>query len=138
MKTIINAIASSKFITEEKSEALIKKITTLAGSNKARNLKRNVVVDGRGKIENKQIFYIIDTINEAINQHKKLCYMIITKLKQEVPFSYFLLTILQIDYENLCFVGTHLQYLIMFFHLKFELITAYQQAYYQHQTHKEC
>lgn len=74
LKTIIDAIASSKFITEEKSEALIKKITTLAGSNKARNLKRNVVVDGRGKIENKQIFYIIDTINEAINQHKKISF----------------------------------------------------------------
>lgn len=74
LKTIIDAIASSKFITEEKSEALIKKITTLAGNNKARNLKRNVVVDGRGKIENKQIFYIIDTINEAINQHKKISF----------------------------------------------------------------
>ncbi|MFQ9052909.1 MAG: WYL domain-containing protein [Oscillospiraceae bacterium] len=31
-----------------------------------------MVVDGRGKLENKQIFYIIDTINEAINRHKKI------------------------------------------------------------------
>ena len=35
-----------------------------------------MVVDGRGKLENKQIFYIIDTINEAINEainwHKKI------------------------------------------------------------------
>lgn len=74
LKTIIDAVASSKFITEEKSEALIEKITTLAGSNKARDLKRNVVVDGRGKIENKQIFYIIDTINEAINRRKKISF----------------------------------------------------------------
>ena len=29
-------------------------------------------MDGRGKLENKQIFYIIDTINEAINRHKKI------------------------------------------------------------------
>ena len=55
LKTIIDAIASSKFIAEEKSDALIKKVTTLAGTNRARELKRNVVVDGRGKIENKQI-----------------------------------------------------------------------------------
>ncbi len=74
LKTIIDAIASSKFITEEKSDALIKKVTTLAGSNRARELKRNVVVDGRGKIENKQIFYIIDTINVAINQRKKISF----------------------------------------------------------------
>jgi len=72
LKTIIDAIASSKFIAEEKSAALIKKITALAGNNKARELKRNVVVDGRGKIENKQIFYIIDAINDAINQRKKI------------------------------------------------------------------
>lgn len=72
LKTIIDAIASSKFITEEKSDNLIKKVTALAGINKARDLKRNVVVDGREKIENKQIFYIIDTINEAINQRKKI------------------------------------------------------------------
>ena len=71
-KTMIDAIASSKFIPEEKSDALIKKVTALAGIYKARDLKRNVVVDGRGKLENKQIFYIIDTINEAINQHKKI------------------------------------------------------------------
>lgn len=74
LKTIIDAIASSKFITEEKSDALIKKVTTLAGANRARELKRNVVVDGRGKIENKQIFYIIDTINEAINQRRKISF----------------------------------------------------------------
>lgn len=72
LKTIIDAIASSKFITEEKSDNLIKKVTALAGINKSRELKRNVVVDGRGKIENKQIFYIIDTINDAINQRKKI------------------------------------------------------------------
>lgn len=72
LKTIIDAIASSKFLTEEKSNNLIKKVTSLAGINKARDLKRNVVVDGRGKIGNKQIFYIIDTINDAINQRKKI------------------------------------------------------------------
>lgn len=72
LKTMIDAIASSKFIPEEKSDALIKKVTALAGIYKAQDLKRNVAVDGRGKLENKQIFYIIDTINEAINQHKKI------------------------------------------------------------------
>lgn len=53
---------------------LIKKLTSLAGSHKARELKRNVIVDGRGKIENKQILYIIDAINDAINQRKKISF----------------------------------------------------------------
>lgn len=69
-----NAVASSKFIAEGKSNELIKKLTSLAGSHKARELKRNVIVDGRGKIENKQILYIIDAINDAINQRKKISF----------------------------------------------------------------
>ncbi len=72
LKIIIDAIASSKFITEEKSDNLIKKVTFLAGINKSSDLKRNVFVEGRGKIENKQIFCIIDTIHDAINQRKKI------------------------------------------------------------------
>lgn len=74
LKTIIDAIASSKFITEQKSGELIKKVTALAGANKARALKRNVIVDGRRKLENEHIFYIIDTINDAINQRKKISF----------------------------------------------------------------
>ena len=68
LKTIIDAIA------EGKSNELIKKLTSLAGSHKARELKRNVIVDGRGKIENKQILYIIDAINDAINKRKKISF----------------------------------------------------------------
>lgn len=72
LKTMTDAIASSIFISEEKSDALIKKITALASINKTRALKRNMVVDGRDKLENEQIFYIIDTTSEAINQRKKI------------------------------------------------------------------
>lgn len=72
LKMMIDAIASSKFIAEGKSDALINKLTALAGSNKARELKRNVVVTDRGKHNNPQIYYIIDTINDAINQHRKI------------------------------------------------------------------
>ena len=72
IKTILDAIASSKFITESSSNELIMKIITLAGANKAPDLKRNVVVDGRRKIENKEIFKIVDTVNEAINHRKKI------------------------------------------------------------------
>ena len=77
LKLMIDAIASSKFISEDKSDALISKLTTLAGSNKARELKRNVVVDGRVKHDNQQIYYIIDAINDAINQHKKIKFQMV-------------------------------------------------------------
>ncbi len=74
LKMIIDAIGSAKFIPEDKSEELIRKVTALAGNNKAKSLKRNVVVDGRVKIDNHLILYITDKINEAINAHKKISF----------------------------------------------------------------
>ena len=35
-------------------------------------LKRNLVVDGRNKLENEQILMIVDAINDAINQRRKI------------------------------------------------------------------
>ena len=72
LKLLIDAVESSKFITSTKSEQLVSKLTAMAGVNKARDLKRNLVVDGRYKLENEKIFYIVDAINNAINQKKKV------------------------------------------------------------------
>lgn len=72
LKTIIDAIASAKFIPEDKSDDLIRKVTSLASVNKAQAMKRNVVVDGRIKLDNRQIYYITDAINDAINRRKKI------------------------------------------------------------------
>ncbi len=77
LKAIIDAIASAKFIPEDKSEKLIKKITALAGPGKAGSLKRNVAVDGRVKTENKLIFYITDVINDAINMKRKISFQMV-------------------------------------------------------------
>ena len=63
---------SSKFITKAKSDQLVAKLTELAGKYKARELKRNMVVDGRIKLGNEQIYLIVDAINEAINAKKKI------------------------------------------------------------------
>ena len=70
----IDAVESSKFITKSKSELLVSKLVSLAGVNKAREMKRNLAVDGRYKPENERIYYIVDAINDAINQRKKICF----------------------------------------------------------------
>lgn len=72
LKLLIDAVQSSKFITKTKSDQLVSKLTSLASINKAIELKRNLVVDGRIKSENEQIYYIIDSINDAINNKKKI------------------------------------------------------------------
>ena len=72
LKLLIDAVESSKFITKAKSDQLVAKITNLAGVHKAEELKRNLTVDGRIKQENELIYHIVDAINEAINQKKKI------------------------------------------------------------------
>ena len=72
LKLLIDAVQSAKFMTKAKSDQLVTKLTALAGVNKARELKRNLVVDGRNKLENEQILVIVDTINDAINQRRKI------------------------------------------------------------------
>ena len=72
LKLLIDAVQSAKFMTKAKSDQLVTKLTALAGVNKARELKRNLVVDGRNKLENEHILMIVDAINDAINQRRKI------------------------------------------------------------------
>lgn len=72
LKLLIDAVQSAKFITKAKSDQLVAKLTALTSVNKARELKRNLVVDGRYKMENEQVLAIVDVINDAINRRRKI------------------------------------------------------------------
>lgn len=72
LKLIIDAVESAKFISKKRSTQLVEKVTSLAGLNKAEELKRNISVERRIKSENEHTIYIIDAINEAINQGKQI------------------------------------------------------------------
>ena len=47
LKILIDAVESSKFITEKKSRALVEKLTMLTSDTNAAGLKRNVHTSGR-------------------------------------------------------------------------------------------
>ncbi len=72
LKLLIDAVLSSKVISKAKADQLIEKLMKLAGPYEARKLKRNLVTDGRAKTDNEQTFLIIDAINRAINENKKI------------------------------------------------------------------
>lgn len=74
LKLLIDAVESSKFITEGKSKELVGKLIALASENKAFELKRNLCIEGRIKPSNEQIYYIVDALNDAINQGKKVSF----------------------------------------------------------------
>lgn len=74
LKLLIDAVESAKFITARKSKALVAKLSSLAGDFGAEKLKRNVCCEERIKSDNERIYIIVDTINEAINEGKKISF----------------------------------------------------------------
>lgn len=72
LKLLVDAIQSSKFITERKSADLIKKLEGLVSVHEARQLQRQVYVSGRTKTINENIYYNIDTIHNAIGNNRKI------------------------------------------------------------------
>ena len=74
LKLLIDAVQSSKFITEKKSRVLIEKLTTLTSRTRADELKRSVHISGRVKSDNEKGYYIVDVLNEAINAGVKITF----------------------------------------------------------------
>lgn len=74
LKLLVDAIQSSKFITQKKSEELIKKLESLCSSYEAGALSRQVYVHGRIKTMNESIYLGIDSIHTAISMNKKISF----------------------------------------------------------------
>lgn len=74
LKLLIDAVESSRFITAKKSESLIRKIHTLTSQGQVSKLRRNNYVVDRIKPDNEQIYYIVDTINDTINEGKQISF----------------------------------------------------------------
>lgn len=89
LKALIDATESARFITKEKSDALVKKLASLSSLNNATALTRNIDVENRIKAENEKIYYIIDALNEAINRKKKVSFQYFTyNVKKQKKLKY--------------------------------------------------
>lgn len=69
---IIDAIASSKFITVKKSKDLIRKLEDMVSIYDKKLLERDVYVSGRVRNMNESIFYTIDAIQNAIVNNNRI------------------------------------------------------------------
>ena len=74
LKLLIDAVNSSRFITDKKSRVLGEKLTNLASINQQKELIRHVYAANRIKNTNEEIYYTVDRINEAINLGKKISF----------------------------------------------------------------
>lgn len=72
LKLLVDSVQSSKFITEKKSKALIKKLESLVSRYDAVKLQRQVLISGRIKTMNESIYYNVDRIHDALNFNKKI------------------------------------------------------------------
>ena len=72
LKLLVDAIQSSKFITERKTNALIKKLEKLVSRYEGMKLQRQVYVSGRIKTMNESIYYTVDAIHNAISENRKI------------------------------------------------------------------
>lgn len=72
LKLLVDAVQSSRFITEKKSRELIKKVESLASDFDAKTLQRQVYISDRIKTVNENIYYNIDTLHNAISNGKQI------------------------------------------------------------------
>ena len=74
---LIDAVQSSKFLTERKSNQLVKSLKELTSDRERKMLDKRVHVQGRIKNQTESVFRNVDTIHEAL------------QLKRKIEFLYF-------------------------------------------------
>ena len=74
LKLLIDAVQSSRFLTEKKSRELIEKLCRECNVYDAQLMRRDVVVSGRVKSMNETIYYNVDAIQEAIGQNRQITF----------------------------------------------------------------
>lgn len=75
VKLLIDAVQSSKFISAHKSQELISKLMALTSKANADKLKSNLHITDRVKSDNEKGYYIVEAINDAINDGKRISFL---------------------------------------------------------------
>ena len=74
LKLLIDAVQSSRFLTEKKSHELIEKLCNQCSVYDAKLMRRDVLVSGRVKSMNESIYYNVDSIQEAIAEGRQITF----------------------------------------------------------------
>lgn len=72
LKLLVDAVAASKFITENKARGLLAKLEGLCSVHEGRHLRRQVVVSDRVKQNDGHIYYTIDEIYQCIDANHRM------------------------------------------------------------------
>ena len=78
LKLLVDAVQSSRFITEKKSLELIGKLEKLVSRHQASELHHQVWVRGRVKTMNESIYYNVDSIHSAMEADRDISFRYFT------------------------------------------------------------
>ena len=87
LKLIIDAVQAARFISPHKTEAIVEKLTQMAGPSDREELHRRLFVQGKAKTTNEAVLYTIDLLHTAIRQRQavEFQYLEYTSQKEKVP-----------------------------------------------------
>lgn len=74
LRILIDAVSSSQFITERKSNELIRKLANLGGQISEPYLQPGVFVSSKIKTKSNQLLYVVQQIEEGIRLRKKISF----------------------------------------------------------------
>lgn len=77
LKLLVDAVQSSRFISDKKSREIIDKLKGLTSDAHGDQLDRKVLTVDSFKRDNKSVLYSIDAINEAIRDKKKISFLMV-------------------------------------------------------------
>ena len=72
---LVDAVQSSRFLTQRKSDALVEGVKRLASKRQRALLDKRVHVGGRIKMQNESVFYSVDRIQEAIARKRMISFL---------------------------------------------------------------
>lgn len=72
LKLLADAVLSARFLTEKKARRLLQKLGALTSGYEAALLQRQVYAVGRARTANEQVYYNLDTIQQALRTGKRI------------------------------------------------------------------
>ena len=75
IRVLMDAVQAASFITPKKTKGFVNRIAQLAGDKKAEVMQKNTVEFHTPKSDNEKIFYSVDAIGSAIEQHRQISFI---------------------------------------------------------------
>lgn len=71
---LVDAVQSSRFLTQRKSDALVRSVKKLASERQRKLLDKRLHVEGRIKTQNESVFNNVDRIQEALAKRRRVSF----------------------------------------------------------------